>query len=84
MADLALCNNTYLFHWDMLQFEARSLQICFPNVVALIRKHFRMRMWGTVTMMQKLLLDKQCWLDHIMLNKFLSSLCPPILFACFV
>ncbi len=29
-----------------------------------------MRIWGTVTMMQKLLLDKQCWLDHVMLDKY--------------
>jgi hypothetical protein len=31
-----------------------------------------MRIWGTVTMMQKLLLDKQCWLDHVMLDKYVS------------
>jgi hypothetical protein len=46
------------------------------------RKHFRMRIWGTVTMMQKLLLDKQCWLDHVMLDKYIiaSPLAPLLSF----
>ncbi|KAG2208306.1 hypothetical protein INT47_006162 [Mucor saturninus] len=32
------------------------------------RKYFRKRMWGTMTMVRSVLLDKENWIDHIMLD----------------
>jgi len=31
-------------------------------------KYFRQRMWGTFAMVQSMLLDPQCWMDHIALD----------------
>ncbi|KAI8908062.1 Lecithin:cholesterol acyltransferase-domain-containing protein [Gorgonomyces haynaldii] len=32
------------------------------------RNYFRKRMWGTLSQLQALLLDKQCWLSHMQLD----------------
>eukprot|EP00741_Cyanophora_paradoxa_P014681 tig00020816_g14159.t1 len=32
------------------------------------KKYFRQRMWGTLTMLQTILLDRYCWLKHLELN----------------
>eukprot|EP01111_Echinosteliopsis_oligospora_P011878 TRINITY_DN4016_c0_g1_i1.p1 TRINITY_DN4016_c0_g1~~TRINITY_DN4016_c0_g1_i1.p1 ORF type:complete len:637 (+),score=152.92 TRINITY_DN4016_c0_g1_i1:86-1996(+) len=32
------------------------------------QRHFRQRFWGTSLMIRKILLNKQCWLQHIMLS----------------
>ncbi|CAO3653233.1 unnamed protein product [Mucor hiemalis] len=32
------------------------------------RKYFRKRMWGTMTMVRSVLLDKETWVEHIMLD----------------
>lgn len=29
---------------------------------------FRQRLWGTMTMLRTLLMDKECWIDHLRLN----------------
>jgi len=39
------------------------------------RPYFRKRMWGTMNMLWGLLIDKQCWLDHISLGP--DGLDPP-------
>jgi phospholipid:diacylglycerol acyltransferase len=36
---------------------------------ACAKKHFRQRFWGTSLMIQKVLLSKECWLEHICLNQ---------------
>ncbi|KAJ2584939.1 phospholipid:diacylglycerol acyltransferase [Coemansia sp. RSA 1797] len=33
------------------------------------RPYFRQRLWGTSTMFKAILLDKECWVQHIMLDK---------------
>jgi len=33
------------------------------------KKHFRERFWGTSLMIRKLLLTKECWLEHVCLNQ---------------
>ncbi|KAJ2121896.1 phospholipid:diacylglycerol acyltransferase [Coemansia sp. RSA 720] len=40
------------------------------------RPYFRQRLWGTSTMFKAILLDKECWVQHIMLDKQ-SGLDPP-------
>ncbi|ELR23917.1 Lecithin:cholesterol acyltransferase [Acanthamoeba castellanii str. Neff] len=52
-----------------LQHSLDDISSYMEGMFSANKKHFRMRIWGTVTMMQKLLLDKQCWLDHVMLDK---------------
>ena len=32
------------------------------------KKYFRQRMWGTMTMVQNMLLNTRCWLQHMALN----------------
>jgi len=33
------------------------------------QRHFRERFWGTSLMIQKILLTKQCWMEHLALNQ---------------
>ncbi|KAJ1819799.1 phospholipid:diacylglycerol acyltransferase [Coemansia sp. RSA 2675] len=40
------------------------------------RPYFRQRMWGTSTMFKAILLDKECWVQHMMLDKK-TGLDPP-------
>ncbi|KAJ2803230.1 phospholipid:diacylglycerol acyltransferase [Coemansia guatemalensis] len=40
------------------------------------RPYFRQRLWGTSTMFKAILLDKECWVQHMMLDKK-SGLDPP-------
>ncbi|KAJ2851960.1 phospholipid:diacylglycerol acyltransferase [Coemansia brasiliensis] len=40
------------------------------------RPYFRQRLWGTSTMFKAILLDKDCWVQHIMLDKK-TGLDPP-------
>ncbi|PIA15482.1 LACT-domain-containing protein [Coemansia reversa NRRL 1564] len=40
------------------------------------RPYFRQRLWGTSTMFKAILLDKECWVQHMMLDK-VSGLDPP-------
>lgn len=34
------------------------------------RKHFRERMWGTTVMLQNMILQSACWIEHIRLNYY--------------
>eukprot|EP01087_Luapelamoeba_hula_P011750 TRINITY_DN3236_c0_g1_i1.p1 TRINITY_DN3236_c0_g1~~TRINITY_DN3236_c0_g1_i1.p1 ORF type:complete len:763 (-),score=116.08 TRINITY_DN3236_c0_g1_i1:52-2340(-) len=34
-----------------------------------VAKNFRQRLWGHLSMMQQLVADRSCWLQHIMLNR---------------
>lgn len=36
---------------------------------ACAKDYFRQRLWGSLTMLRFLLLDKDCWLDHITMDK---------------
>ncbi|KAJ2034445.1 phospholipid:diacylglycerol acyltransferase [Coemansia sp. RSA 922] len=40
------------------------------------RPYFRQRLWGTSTMFKAILLDKECWVQHMMLDKK-TGLDPP-------
>ncbi|KAJ1902053.1 phospholipid:diacylglycerol acyltransferase [Kickxella alabastrina] len=40
------------------------------------KPYFRQRLWGTTTMFKAILLDKECWVEHIMLDKK-TGLDPP-------
>ncbi|KAJ2160755.1 phospholipid:diacylglycerol acyltransferase [Coemansia sp. RSA 552] len=40
------------------------------------RPYFRQRLWGTSTMFKAILLDKECWVEHMMLDKA-TGLDPP-------
>ncbi|KAJ2717049.1 phospholipid:diacylglycerol acyltransferase [Coemansia spiralis] len=40
------------------------------------RPYFRQRLWGTATMFKAIVLDKECWVDHIMLDPH-TGLDPP-------
>ncbi|RCI04343.1 hypothetical protein CU098_011822 [Rhizopus stolonifer] len=40
------------------------------------RKYFRKRLWGTMTMIRSVLLDKESWTEHIMLDP-ITGLDPP-------
>lgn len=33
------------------------------------KKHFRERFWGGALMLRKILLTRDCWLDHVSLNQ---------------
>lgn len=39
-------------------------------------KYFRKRMWGTLNQLRAVLLDKQCWMDHMLLDN-ITGLDPP-------
>ena len=39
-------------------------------------KYFRQRMWGTFTMLQTMLMDPECWMNHISLNLTTGVCCP--------
>jgi len=53
--------------------------VCVPGIVSAglelwkgkpcAAKYFRQRMWGTLNMMQSILLDRDCWLEHMALNE---------------
>lgn len=32
------------------------------------KRYFRQRMWGTLTMMESMLINRKCWIEHMMLN----------------